>query len=716
MSRRVVSVWFQRLPSERVLRARPVAGPFALSQRQSNTERVYCLNAAASAQGLQKGMGLGEARVLCPNLQTAEAAPEADARFMQVLARWATQYCPWVAIEPDGLALDITGAAHLRGGEVPLLEDISSRLTRAGLSHRLGLADTYGAAWALARFGQSRASAGPKPTAQTQATSGTPLLQARHAPPRTSLAGRTAKAQGFSGPTGDKAGFPGMVAEPLRRFARLNGAAGQRPTRAPALPPQGQSHAVKPPPCAALSTRNSANKAGFCAAHCRQRGVYPSPHAALPRHRIGVPNACEAEEGTRSTQAQTIGRHGHAVMRISRDRHNHHLGGAETLRTAQARKRQSPTHALWLPLHVQSSARMPLSQAPPPAWPDCHQAKLATNNPNAPLKPQAPHRGIPTSPRLRPTPFPVLKHRTPPRLRRGSGATPLAPVSPSYPRRPSPFAPVTTLAGACWPLWRWPQAQCSQRGASVASPQTQRSRAAAEAKPRRGSGALAPEMAGAAGHTKNMQLRSIWAPIFCGHTSAHQRYNLLGAAPSKARLVEPSRTITPARSPLAQQGAAALPHHQKPSARCPRHTYVRHAQWHRSSCGWGAYCAAPQAKQIPSPPPHGFMAQTGRMQRPNLAPRLKASAHLHAEATPRQTKPRPQYHYDASNRPARAGWAMPAQRHLICGHGDKRHLCCLPAWAASPPQSITARTGSLWQHYAILPLKVHRPHNAPPPA
>jgi len=149
-------VWFQRLPSERVLRARPLDGPFALSLRQSNTERVYCLNAAASAQGLQKGMGLGEARVLCPGLQTAEAAPEADARFMQVLARWATQYCPWVAIEPDGLALDITGAAHLRGGEVALLEDMSSRLARAELTHRLGLADTYGAAWALARFGRDQ--------------------------------------------------------------------------------------------------------------------------------------------------------------------------------------------------------------------------------------------------------------------------------------------------------------------------------------------------------------------------------------------------------------------------------------------------------------------------------------------------------------------------------------------------------------------------------
>lgn len=136
-----------------MLRARPIDGPFALTQRQSNTERIYCLNEVAARQGLQKGIGLGEARVLCPGLQTAEATPRADARFMRVLARWAGQYCPWVGLEEEGLALDVTGAAHLRGGEMPLLADMAERLARAGISHRAGLADTRGAAWAIARHG-----------------------------------------------------------------------------------------------------------------------------------------------------------------------------------------------------------------------------------------------------------------------------------------------------------------------------------------------------------------------------------------------------------------------------------------------------------------------------------------------------------------------------------------------------------------------------------
>ena len=60
----------------------------------------------------------------------------------------------------DGLALDVTGAAHLLGGEEALLDDIRMRMARSRLTVRVGMADTFGAAWALARFGQDRAKTG----------------------------------------------------------------------------------------------------------------------------------------------------------------------------------------------------------------------------------------------------------------------------------------------------------------------------------------------------------------------------------------------------------------------------------------------------------------------------------------------------------------------------------------------------------------------------
>ncbi|MFC2969616.1 Y-family DNA polymerase [Acidimangrovimonas pyrenivorans] len=154
MAKRVVSLWFPSLASDRALRRKPPPGPFALSLRVGNTERIHCLNAAAEAAGLGRGMGLADARTLCPGLRSAPADPPAEARFLRLLARWAGRYCPWVGLDGgDGLVLDITGSAHLVGGEAALLADLRARLGRAGLAVRAGLADSRGAAWALAHTG-----------------------------------------------------------------------------------------------------------------------------------------------------------------------------------------------------------------------------------------------------------------------------------------------------------------------------------------------------------------------------------------------------------------------------------------------------------------------------------------------------------------------------------------------------------------------------------
>ncbi|GKY86506.1 Y-family DNA polymerase [Sinisalibacter aestuarii] len=155
MQRRVVSMWFPRLASDRVLRAHPIDGPFALTLKQNNANRLYCLNEEAERQGLHRGMSYADARAFCPALQSRPANPVADRRFLHILRRWATRYCPWVGLEePDGLVLDITGAAHLFGGEAAMLSDMRMRLDRAGLAARIGLAGTRGAAWALAHHSE----------------------------------------------------------------------------------------------------------------------------------------------------------------------------------------------------------------------------------------------------------------------------------------------------------------------------------------------------------------------------------------------------------------------------------------------------------------------------------------------------------------------------------------------------------------------------------
>ncbi len=161
MTRRIASLWFTRLASERVLRAHPVDAPFALTLHEKNTERLYCLNEVAETAGLERGMGFSDARALFPDLLTRPADPGADARFLQMLARWAGRYCPWVGLDgADGLILDVTGSTHLFGSETDMLADMQARLGRAGLSLRYGLADTRGAAWALAHFAPGIATTG----------------------------------------------------------------------------------------------------------------------------------------------------------------------------------------------------------------------------------------------------------------------------------------------------------------------------------------------------------------------------------------------------------------------------------------------------------------------------------------------------------------------------------------------------------------------------
>lgn len=127
-------------------------------------------------------MRLADARTLIPDLLTTPGEPAADRRLLETIANWCDRYTPWVAIDPlgaaiaeenieacsaggfggdAGLLLDVTGCAHLFGegekGERALLTDLVERLTRHDFSCRAAMADTAGAAWALARYAERQA-------------------------------------------------------------------------------------------------------------------------------------------------------------------------------------------------------------------------------------------------------------------------------------------------------------------------------------------------------------------------------------------------------------------------------------------------------------------------------------------------------------------------------------------------------------------------------
>ncbi len=76
---------------------------------------------------------------------------------MESLCDWASRYTPLAALDgPEGLMLDISGVAHLFGGEAALAEDARSRLAAFGFGAIFGVAGNPRAAWALARFSARR--------------------------------------------------------------------------------------------------------------------------------------------------------------------------------------------------------------------------------------------------------------------------------------------------------------------------------------------------------------------------------------------------------------------------------------------------------------------------------------------------------------------------------------------------------------------------------
>jgi len=172
MERRIVSIWLPQFPMERWQKAQQRAGnalpddlPQALVAEGPHGPVIHAVNRAAHLAGVSVAARVADMRALCPALKVDFADPEGDRTALQRLALWARRWCPWTVADDwgadgmamHGLILDTTGSDHLWGGEAALLARIEADLSAVNLSARLALASTWGAAWALARFGPVRA-------------------------------------------------------------------------------------------------------------------------------------------------------------------------------------------------------------------------------------------------------------------------------------------------------------------------------------------------------------------------------------------------------------------------------------------------------------------------------------------------------------------------------------------------------------------------------
>lgn len=148
--------------------------PLALVEADAKGVRLTAVNHPAQELGLHIGMTLADARAIHPGLETAPATPEKDQDRLLAMAHWCGRYSPWVNVDDThvsgtkGLWIDASGCAHLFGGEDNMLHDITARLQAFGFTAKAAMADTPGAAWALARYGSAETRrAAPKKNKQT---------------------------------------------------------------------------------------------------------------------------------------------------------------------------------------------------------------------------------------------------------------------------------------------------------------------------------------------------------------------------------------------------------------------------------------------------------------------------------------------------------------------------------------------------------------------
>ncbi|MFZ5748831.1 MAG: Y-family DNA polymerase [Pseudomonadota bacterium] len=136
----------------------PSGGGLVTALRTGNRIDVAAADAAARALGIAPGMALTTARAIAPGLDIRPADPDGDADALRRLTiRAARRWSPVVAIaQDDTLLLDLTGVAHLFGGEEAMARRIVRLLARLGFAARIAIADTAGAAWALAHGGHDR--------------------------------------------------------------------------------------------------------------------------------------------------------------------------------------------------------------------------------------------------------------------------------------------------------------------------------------------------------------------------------------------------------------------------------------------------------------------------------------------------------------------------------------------------------------------------------
>ncbi|MDP4289757.1 MAG: DNA polymerase Y family protein [Bacteroidota bacterium] len=169
MPKRFLSIYFTHFAADRMARHHPELRdqPFLLSAHVRGRMVVKDFSPSLEQEGIRQGMVVADVKAIYPSIKVFPDDPAEEEKHLKALAEWSIRYTPLVASDfPDGLLLDISGCPHLWGGERPYLETITGCFQHNGYDTRAAIADTIGAAWAVAHFGQNMTIVEPDGQAQ----------------------------------------------------------------------------------------------------------------------------------------------------------------------------------------------------------------------------------------------------------------------------------------------------------------------------------------------------------------------------------------------------------------------------------------------------------------------------------------------------------------------------------------------------------------------
>jgi protein ImuB len=158
MMPRYMSISFPFLLTDYVVHRHPEFRDkiFVMASRQRGRMVIDAVSPAAAKKGISIGMVLADCKAIYPELLMVETESGRTEKLLHAFAEWCIRFTPVSSIDPpDGVMLDISGCAHLWGGEAAYLTHIQEKLFAYGYTVKLAVADTISAAWAVARFGNN---------------------------------------------------------------------------------------------------------------------------------------------------------------------------------------------------------------------------------------------------------------------------------------------------------------------------------------------------------------------------------------------------------------------------------------------------------------------------------------------------------------------------------------------------------------------------------